>query len=256
MGPLEKKALDVVGDSAKGVLDKLLGPAAEELGIWLCAYVKNKLGTGPYWGPLKTEERDNNIIETLEVFADEFSKLPDENKKELTVNIIAPIIDSLIIYFEEPNYKEMFGKLLASSFDNRKSHAIHPSFVEIIKQLNDLDAKLLKFIKEGSSLPYIKIFGHHSDGALTPYTPDLFVYEEDNFNTEFDIVSSLENLERLKLITIRNDIICFDKEYEVFKSRKSYKIKEYIKTPDETIQMHKYRVELTQTGINFTNVCC
>ncbi|MFQ6792887.1 MAG: DUF4393 domain-containing protein [Thomasclavelia sp.] len=253
---LEKKAIDAASDTSKGFLNKLLGPSAEELGNRLSNYVEKKLDESAFWGPLKKKQCEENIIETLKTFANEYSNIPEKDKKEISVNIVAPIIDSLMTYFEEPNYKEMFGKLLAASFNRQKQKDIHPSFTEIIKQLNSLDAKLLIIIKEGSALPYVKLFGRNTDGSLTPFLPELFIYAGDKNYSEFDIVSSLENLERLKLITIRNDILCFAKEYETFKSRETYKIREQILPPGAKIEMHKFRVELTQTGMNFVNVCC
>lgn len=36
---LEKKAIDTASDASKGVLDKLLGPTAKELGDRLSVYV-------------------------------------------------------------------------------------------------------------------------------------------------------------------------------------------------------------------------
>ena len=253
---LEKKAIDTASDASKGVLDKLLGPTAKELGDRLSVYVTKKLDESAFWGPLNKEQCQNNIIETLRIFTDEYNNIPEEEKKDISVNIVAPIIDSLMTYFEEPTYKEMFGKLLASSFNKQKEKNLHPSFTEIIKQLNNLDAKLLVIIKEGVALPYVKLFRQNPDNSITPLTPDLFIFEGDQNNFGLDVITSLENLERLKLITIRNDIVCFDKEYEVFKSRTLYKIHENMLEPGSTIKMHKYRVELTQLGLNFIHVCC
>lgn len=253
---LEKKAIDTASDASKGVLDKLLGPTAKELGDRLAVYVRKKLDESAFWGQLKKDQCQNNLVETLKIFADEYNNIPEKDKKDISVNIVAPVIDSLMTYFEEPNYKEMFGKLLASSFNKQKEKDLHPAFTEIIKQLNNLDAKLLVIIKEGRALPYVKLFSRNPNNSITPLYPDLFIFKGDQNNFEFDVVTSLENLERLKLITIRNDILCFDKEYEVFKSRTLYKTHEKMLEPGATIDMHKYRVELTQLGLNFINVCC
>lgn len=251
------KALDVASETTKGVLNKLLGPSADILGQRLAVYTEKKLNESPYWGPLKTEERRKNIIEMLKIFSEEFNKLSEENKKDISVNIVAPIIDGMMTYFEEPNYKEMFAKLLASSFDKTKDNAIRSCFVDIIKQLNSLDAKLLIMLKNGNALPYVKLFGASSDGTLTPYLPDLFIYSQTTNAVDYQVISSLENLVRLNLIVIRNDIICFDNDYDYFRATDIYKLREETSLKEgKTLQMRKYRVELTNLGNDFISVCC
>lgn len=252
---IQEKALDVAKETTTGVLNKLLGPSAEVLGNTLAQYTEKKLSESNFWGPLKSEQRRQNINETFKIFVEEFNKLEPQQKKELSVNIVAPIIDSLLIYFEEENYKTMFAKLLASSFDKSKSQNIHPSFVEIIKELNTLDAKILVMVSESNYLPYAKPFIEHHDNSLTPLFPDLFLKIDSNYN-EFQHISSIQNLERLKLITLRNDIICFDNEYDCLKQTSIYKCFEKMTNQNDVLILKKYRVELTYLGKDFIKVCC
>lgn len=240
-----------------GVINRILGPSADILGKRLAKYVETKLDEADVWGSQKSEQRTQNIIDMLKLFKEEFNKLDPDNKKDISVNIVAPIIDNMMTYFEEPNYKEMFAKLLASSFDKQKEGKVRTCFVDIIKQLNSLDAQLLILLKEGRALPYVKIYGRNADNSLTPYFPDLFIYSQTESVTDFQVISSLENLVRLNLIVIRDDIICFDGEYDYFRNSNYYKTMELlIKKEGGTLEMKKYRVELTQFGRDFIYVCC
>ena len=258
MSTLEEQAIKTAGKATESVLNKLLGPSAELLGNGLANYLKDKLANSPYWGEETKKAQEENVKDTMNVFLENFNKIDDKDKKQLSVNIDAPVIDSLFTYFEEPNYKEMFGKLLASSFDKNKEHQIHPSFVSIIQQLNSLDAEILVMIKSADSLPYAKFFGvHEKNRTLTPFIPDMFALPESENYSDFDVIAAVENLERLKLITIRKDIVCFDEAYESFKQRTKYKLfEETMRRENGYLRMDKYRVELTQLGSNFVSVCC
>ena len=161
MSTVEEQVIKTAGKTGEGVLNKLLGPSAEFLGKGLANYLKVKLSNSPYWGEETKKIQENNVKNTMNIFLENFNKIDDKDKKQLSVNIVAPVIDSLFTYFEEPNYKEMFGRLLASSFDKNKEKIIHPSFVSIIKELNGLDAQILVMIKDAECLPYAKLFGVH-----------------------------------------------------------------------------------------------
>lgn len=258
MSTVEEQVIKTAGKTDEGVLNKLLGPSAEFLGKGLANYLKVKLSNSPYWGEETKKIQENNVKNTMNIFLENFNKIDDKDKKQLSVNIVAPVIDSLFTYFEEPNYKEMFGRLLASSFDKNKEKIIHPSFVSIIKELNGLDAQILVMIKDAECLPYAKLFGVHEDNStLTPFYPHMFALPEDENHPGNEIVSSIENLERLKLITIRNDILCFKDAYTAFEMRERYKLyDQIIKQENGYLKMDKYRVELTQLGLNFVSVCC
>lgn len=258
MSAVEEQVIKTAGKTGEGVLNKLLGPSAEFLGKGLANYLKVKLSNSPYWGEETKKIQEDNVKNTMNIFLKNFNKIDDKDKKQLSVNIVAPVIDSLFTYFEEPNYKEMFGRLLASSFDKNKEKIIHPSFVSIIKELNGLDAQILVMIKDAECLPYAKLFGVHEDNStLTPFYPHMFALPEDENHPGNEIVSSIENLERLKLITIRNDILCFKDAYTAFEMRERYKLyDQIIKQENGYLKMDKYRVELTQLGLNFVSVCC
>ena len=86
--------------------------------------------------------------------------IPPENVQEPPLKILGPALEASKYYIEEEELRSMFAKILASSFDDRKNSIIHPSFVEIIKQLDVTDARILQFLKEqnhatGSPIPII-----------------------------------------------------------------------------------------------------
>lgn len=70
--------------------------------------------------------------------------IPPENIVEPKASIAGPALQGLAFSHEEPDLKEMYLNLIASSMNQKVSDDVHPAFVEVIKQLSSSDAKLLR----------------------------------------------------------------------------------------------------------------
>lgn len=114
------KAMDVVAEGARNVF----GPVSKSIGdtfglVW--DGVTAGLAT---WCSKKVMERDHN----LELYKKELKKqigdIPPENLQEPKMNVLGPAIEASKFYFEEKEYREMFSKLIAASFDSSKSDGI------------------------------------------------------------------------------------------------------------------------------------
>lgn len=85
-----------------------------------------------------------------EKFSEDLSKkaesIPLENLIEPKASIAGPTLQGLAFTYEEPQLKNMYLSLLATSMDSRIASRAHPAFVEIIKQLSSDEAHLLKTI--------------------------------------------------------------------------------------------------------------
>ncbi len=76
--------------------------------------------------------------------SDRAAKIPPEAMVEPKASIAGPTLQGLAFTHEEPNLKNMYLNLLATSMDGRVSATAHPAFVEIIKQLDSEDADLMR----------------------------------------------------------------------------------------------------------------
>ena len=83
--------------------------------------------------------------------AEKAATIPPENIVEPKASVAGPTLQGLAFTHEEENLKEMYLNLLATAMDNRVSEDAHPAFVEIIKQLNGVEADLIKGLLIGSS---------------------------------------------------------------------------------------------------------
>ena len=100
-----------------------------------------------------------------EDLSDKAESIPHEHLIEPKASVAGPALQGLAFTHEEPNLKEMFLNLLTTSMDGRKADLAHPAFVEIIKQLDSEDARLVQStLKTTSPLPIIEIHTVHKNG--------------------------------------------------------------------------------------------
>lgn len=159
----------------------------------------------------------------LEAFEQDFKKkienIPEENLQEPPLLIAGPVLEALKYTYDEDNLREMYENLLASAMDNRKVNNAHPSFVDAIKQMSPLDAKILSVIVEKRQLRCGQIFFAFPETGkiILNGMPKYFVIELADLTDPFIVSASLSNLQRLELINII-DIKFFNMDYEALKS--------------------------------------
>lgn len=70
--------------------------------------------------------------------------IPREQLREPKASIAGPALQGLAFAHEEPDLKNMYLHLLSSAMDARVASRAHPAFVEILRQLDSEEARLLK----------------------------------------------------------------------------------------------------------------
>lgn len=108
-----------------------------------------------------------------EKIAQELVIIPEESIQEPPLSIVGPALEASKYYIEEEELRTMFAKLIASSMDKSKQKYIHPSFVEIIKQLSSEDAVFLKEFQTYTRLPYGKITAVEDKKSTSDFTKKI-----------------------------------------------------------------------------------
>ena len=156
----------------------------------------------------------------LKDISENFNELPKSRKdsiankslrlaecdKKIEISSIPAFADSIerLHYLEdEPNLAELFEELLISTIDVSQKEHNHPAYVEVLKQINNQEAKNLKLIFQDCNK------------KLAIANINLIVDEEENYvdykkyllPPPYTDISQkeLENWERLKLINIKTD---------------------------------------------------
>ena len=157
---------------------------------------------GFLWGWERIEEYvETEVQKRLE-------KVPNEQIKSPDPEIAVPLLQSLTYTAQNETLREMYIALLTNSMDKRKENIVHPSYIEIIKKMNRLDALLFEKLsfEDGYTMvvnPRISISG--TSKFVPRVLPEWYLgwtLEEDD---EFSISASLVRLGKFGIIDLMYD---------------------------------------------------
>lgn len=204
--------------------------------------------------------RQEALKEVNDIVNRELQKIPQSDIQAPSPKIAVPLLQNASIT-EEPNLREMYGKLLAGDMNKKLKPLVHPAYIEIINQMSSSDAKLFQYImKAKRKIPVVEISFFLNGKNLPMLFPHYFCTYFDNFDP-WKISVSIENLSRLNLIKLVNGTISNynyeDIEFSPF-------VREWIKQnvlpkkhSKERIskQLVKYIIELNDFGRRFASLC-
>lgn len=109
---------------------------------------------GLVWG---FEKIESYLTQSL---TKKLEKIPDSEIDVPPTNIAGPVFEAMRFTSDDVELRNMFANVLANSMDRSTRSSAHPAFVEILKNINSDEAKVLKFISEisksnGSSIPVV-----------------------------------------------------------------------------------------------------
>lgn len=260
----EKSLLGQVGNQAKGVFEKayddLAHPSAKSLGNTLSLLPRTIgvwLGKWEKW-VINGEE---SIRLTAQAVQEKAKNIPEEKLTEPESYVAIPAVQQLSYCYDSEELRELYANLLVSSMNIDTKYYVHPSFVDIIKQLSPMDAKALEEMKQkDSDLPIVDVNLNFEENKtfcelLVDYSIDLFPL----FNDTAVLSASLQNLDRLGIIKIRYDqMLKPDERYNVFYEDAVYKsfADSFGGRENTTITLKKGLIELTEFGKAFCKICC
>ena len=247
-GVLEKAYDDLAHPTAKS-LGNTVSLIPRTIGVWLGKWEK--------W-VINGEE---SIRLTSEAMCGKATKIPEEKLTEPEPYVAIPAIQQLSYCYDSEELREMYANLLVTSMNSDTKFQVHPSFVDIIKQLSPLDAKIVDEMKRRRTpLPIVTVRLDYKETnsfheLLVDYSTDLFVL----FGNLEILCSSLQNLHRLGILNIRYDqVVKPDTRHDAFYNDDNYKrLAEQFGNVDKTsITLNKGLIELTAYGKSFCDVCC
>ena len=206
------------------------------------------------------DRRNANYEETKALLAEKLKGVDESKIVEPEAYVAVPAMQQLSYSYSSEDLRIMYANLLATSMVNDTKWNVHPSFVDIIRQLSPADAKAMNVLYTPDYLTVLKVVVLECEtdvynDILQNYSAEL----KDIYSDYIQLSSSLENLQRLGLINIDyNRIVKPDSLYEVYENdefidaiREQYKDEKDIK-----VLFRKGLIELTDFGISFCKVCC
>jgi hypothetical protein len=200
---------------------------------------------------------------TGELLKEKISKIPEEKICEPEPYIAIPAIQQLSYCENSDVLRDLYANLLASSMNLDTKWSVHPSFVDIIKQLTPDEAKILKKLPPNIMINHPLIDVKVVPKANTERGGHTFISNFttvglDNIENKELICSYIENLERLKIIGIPPLKSLIDRSnYDKLKENQI--LKNNINTNLTTHYNidYEYKIfNITNFGVSFVNTCC
>lgn len=183
--------------------------------------------------------------------------IPQEHIVEPKASIVGPTLQGLAFTHEEPNLKEMYLNLLATAMDGRSASNAHPAFVEIIKQLDSEDARLITGVLQSpSAMPIVQIHCRLKTGGYTVLVQHLMDLK--NMETGQPIQDSrspamVDNWIRLGLVEVSYDKHLSDlAQYSWVEQHPEFiKLSQTPQTDEATVEYEKGFLNRTEFGKRF-----
>ena len=248
----------------KDVASDIVRPTSKSIGENIGLLVDGVFGWLGVWGKKQKIRQEKNLEDFKNEINENIEAIPQENLKEPTMYIVGPAIESSKYYYEEPQFKEMFAKLIAASCDDRSNDKISPYFVEAIKQISHKEAIILADFKnkESNELPIANYKFILKNNGYRYYKKYIFIFDDSSAMNDYS--EALINLQRLGFIIISfQRALLHDNEYQIYKNNEDFKSKkqeilENTKLPEykfKDLEVEKGIIELTLLGSNFIDLC-
>lgn len=260
-----------IEESAKAVTETVkLGTtvveATEKMGVFLSRVLDEPIteAVGIFGDKLKYMRWTRQLRIT-----DEVNRILDErrvkNTRAVPPKLAIPIIEQASLE-ENDELQDLWCNLIANSLDPGFKVEIRYSFIEIIKNLTTLDARILKYVY-GTT---VGINNQNNTTRFIPYPIDFYKIAEHVQASYIDTELSLNNLQRVQCLwdndikdlhaeidlhnLIRNvprsaqDLYIQANKYEKF-------LKDYNKDIEEVINATHSKFKLTPLGVAFIKAC-
>ena len=143
----------------------------------------------------------------LEAFEDDLKdkikNIPEENLQVPPVKIAGPVLEALRYAYDETELREMYEEMLATAMDNRKVQQVHRSYVDAVRQMEPLDARVLCRINDYNKITtlHVKLYLEESQQQYyinaMPYHYNVALCD---LGDPFQISTAISNLLRLGLL--------------------------------------------------------
>lgn len=251
-----KTAMQIAASLAGDVYKDGVQPSVQTIGQALNGIFKAVSHYPRLWGMMSEvslEEKERQFKEKLQAKVD---AIPNDKKVLPKPNILGPSVQALEYGIFEDHLSEMFANLISGAMNSDASNTVHPSFVDIIKQMTRNEALVLKFMADTRSIhAIVDVVDEKGRYVVRNFFGPLSKVVEDPKETH----AYLDNLLRLRLIDLDiNDQLWqnhrFEEDYvpwfETFKET----MRARGEMPD-AFSMRRKVVFLSEYGKNFVKVC-
>jgi hypothetical protein len=188
-------------------------------------------------------QKEYNLAETKKLLEKKLSNTPVENIITPPAYIAVPALQAIAYCMDDVQLRDMYAELLAHSMNSETVNNVHPTFVEIIKQMSPFDAVVFRKLAKVLVQPCINIKYVNKKTKASYPVQDIVAF----CNIEkFPLVPTqiaLENLERLRLLEInKNSKYGTDIKYQNLKDC-VYKItRDFVEDNKQDFDINDYQI--------------
>jgi len=207
----EENKIRDAADAVKGILEAVpvyqdvAQPAAKEVGTALQTVAKTiHIVLAPVaalvWGYEKISEYLNRTL------SEKLKDVPPERIVAPSPAVAGLTVEALKFVANEPDLREMYANLLATSMDKETAQNAHPAFVEFIRQMTADEARILEVIALEEIVSLSLVVRNESGDDQESEIPKYAILSEKSKCEYPDLIPSyLDNLRRLGLTQHRED---------------------------------------------------
>lgn len=208
--------------------------------------------------------REEALAEMRFLVAEKLKDVPSECIVQPNPRIAISVLQNASIT-EEPDVRELYANLLAGSMNSTVKDGVHPSFVEIVKQLSSDEAKILNYLNSFFSILTVSLrIAMGTSGHVRILEGFTDVPQQIGCENVYSPDKCFINLIRLGLVDTHYYGIEFPEEsYEQLMQHPI--VKEALVEGEEVAEhlgmdlqvgVHKGYITLTDYGKEFCNFCC
>ncbi len=201
-------------------------------------------------------QKEYNVAETTKLLEKKLENVSEEKIVTPDAYVAVPAFQAIAYSMSNEELRELYANLLSKAMCIDTKEKVHPSFVEIIKQLSPLDAFVFKTIMQQSFTPAVDLILENKERDFQTLKRSVTAIDM----KKVDLVCvSIENLQRQGLISIPNgEYLSNDEAYNlILNSEYFLGEKKKYQTVDNGFEFtyKKKMVNKTNLGELFFDVC-
>lgn len=147
-------------------------------------------------------QKEYNVAETEKLLAQKLEKVEYEKIISPESYVAVPAIQAIAYSMNSEELRNLYANLLAKSMYIETKELVHPSFVEIIKQISPLDALIFKKIMEREINPMVNLRMENEKGEFRTIITNV---TDINIASQELIGVSIDNLTKQSLLSVPAD---------------------------------------------------
>lgn len=147
-------------------------------------------------------QKEYNIEKTKAILADKLKNVPLQDIITPPTYVAIPALQAISYCMDNDELREMYAELLKTAMNIKTTENVHPTYVEIIKQMSPYDALVFRELVKVLVQPCIGVsYRNKITGASYPIA-DIVAFTDLEKYPVVPTQIALENLDRLRLIEI------------------------------------------------------